>query len=105
MPLTNPLQVELEAHKIETFISIPSSDIMEFVPIRPRNYAPTRYFVTKWEHEQEKTAKKKRERRSEHDYKYSPQDFSSETIFLTCTRDRLYDILQKEAYNKPRYEE
>jgi len=78
---------------------------MEFVPIRPRNYAPTRYFVTKWEHEQVKTAKKKRERRSEHDYKYTPQDFSSETLFLTCTRDRLYDILQKEAYDKPRYEE
>jgi hypothetical protein len=72
---------------------------MEFVPTR--NYAPIRLFVTKWEQEQEKTAKKKRERRAEHDYKHSEQTFSSETIFLTCTRDRLYDILQKEAYEKP----
>jgi hypothetical protein len=75
---------------------------MDFTPIlRPRNYAPIRIFVTKWEHEQVKTAKKKRERRTEHDYKYTEQDFSSETLFLTCTRDRLYDIIQKEAYDKP----
>jgi hypothetical protein len=75
---------------------------MDFTPIvRPRNYAPTRLFVTKWEHEQEKTAKKKRERRSENDYKYSEQDFSSDTLFITCTPVRLYEILQKETDNKP----
>ena len=75
---------------------------MDLTPIiRPRNYAPIRTFVTKWEHEQMKTAKKKRERRSENDYKYATQDFSSDTIFITCTCARLYDILQKEADEKP----
>jgi hypothetical protein len=81
---------------------------MDFVPtVRPRNYAPIRLFVTKWDQEQAKTAKKKRERRAEYDYKHSEQIFSSETLFLTCTRDRLYDIIQKEVYDKPdrRYEE
>lgn len=81
---------------------------MDFVPIvRPRNYAPTRLFVTKWEHEQEKTAKKKRERRAEHDYKYTENVLTDETLYITCTMDRLYDILQKEADEKPdrRYED
>ena len=74
---------------------------MDFVPIvRPRNYAPTRLFVTKWEQEQEKTAKKKRERRAEHDYKYAEQDLTDETIYITCTMDRLYDIVQKEVYER-----
>jgi hypothetical protein len=54
-------------------------------------------FVTKWEHEQEKTAKKKRKRRAEHDYKYAEQDLTNETLYITCTMDRLYDIVQKEA--------
>lgn len=45
---------------------------MDFTPtIRTSNYPPIRTFVTKWEYEQVKTAKKKRERRSENDYKYS----------------------------------
>lgn len=85
-----------------------SEKIMDFEPtIRPRNYAPTRLFVTKWEQEQEKTAKKKRDRRAEHDYKYAEHDMNDETLYMTCTMDRLYDILQKEADEKPdrRYED
>jgi hypothetical protein len=81
---------------------------MDFEPtIRTRNYAPTRLFVTKWEQEQEKTAKKKRERRAEHDYKYTEQEFTDENFYMTCTMDRLYDIVQKEADEKPdrRYED
>lgn len=74
---------------------------MDFVPIvRPRNYAPIRLFVAKWEQEQEKTAKKKRERRAEHDYKYAEQDLTNETLYITCTMDRLYDIVQKEVYER-----
>jgi hypothetical protein len=63
--------------------------------------------VTKWEQEQVKTAKKKRERRAEHDYKYAEEEVSSDSLFITCTIDRLYDILQKEADEKPdrRYED
>jgi hypothetical protein len=57
--------------------------------------------VTKWEQEQEKTAKKKRERRAEHDYKYAENDSTDETLYMTCTMDRLYDIVQKEADEKP----
>ena len=75
---------------------------MDFVPIvRPRNYAPTRVFVTKWEQEQVKTAKKKRERRAEHDYKYAENDVNDESLYITCTMDRLYDIVQKEVNEKP----
>jgi hypothetical protein len=89
--------------KIETFLIVNFHSLkMDFVPIvRPRNYAPTRLFVTKWEHEQVKTGKKKRERRAEHDYKYAEQDLTDETLYMTCTMDRLYDIVQKEAYEKP----
>jgi hypothetical protein len=81
---------------------------MDFEPtIRSRNYAPTRLFVTKWEQEQVKTAKKKRERRAEHDYKYAEYGFNDETLYMTCTMVRLYDILQKEADEKSdrRYED
>ena len=62
---------------------------MDFTPtIRSRNYAPIRTFVTKWEHEQVKTAKKKRERRSEHDYKYTEQrELTSDTLFITWKDD------------------
>jgi hypothetical protein len=56
--------------------------------------------VAKWEQEQEKTAKKKRERRAEHDYKYAEQDLTNETLYITCTMDRLYDIVQKEVYER-----
>jgi hypothetical protein len=90
--------------KIETFFlfNFHSLKTMDFVPIvRPRNYAPIRLFVTKWEQEQEKTAKKKRERRAEHDYKYAEQDLTYETLYMTCTMDRLYDIVQKETDEKP----
>lgn len=74
---------------------------MDFEPtIRPRNYAPTRLFVTKWEQEQVKTAKKKRERRAEHDYKYAENDVNDETLYITCTMDRLFDIVQKEVYER-----
>ena len=67
---------------------------MDFTPIiRPRNYAPIRTFVTKWEHEQMKTAKKKRERRSEHDYKYMEQECTSDTLFITWKDDQY-------SYNK-----
>ena len=91
--------------KIETFFIVNFHSLkMDFVPIvRPRNYAPIRLFVTKWEPEQEKTAKKKRERRAEHDYKYAEQDLTDETLYITCTMDRLYDIVQKEVYE--RYED
>jgi hypothetical protein len=58
-------------------------------------------FVTKWEHEQVKTAKKKRERRAEHDYKHAEQESNDETLYITCTMDRLYDIVQKEVNEKP----
>ena len=62
---------------------------MDFTPIiRSRNYAPIRTFVTKWEHEQVKTAKKKRERRSEYDYKYTDQrELTNDILFMTWKDD------------------
>ena len=65
---------------------------MDFEPtIRPRNYAPTRVFITKWEQEQVKTAKKKQERRAEHDYKYAEHRvITDETMYMTCSEELLY---------------